>query len=105
LVASESAVRVDAFLPAPFLNPENPGGHVTVVAGRDEDYLAVQRSLARWEGPRQTRKEFKGRIAEISSRVEPLNVKFPEVLAQYSGAGPDHQKAIMERIFIIFPLL
>jgi hypothetical protein len=66
-------------------NPENPGGYITVVAGReDAEYLIVQRTRAQWEGPRQNQEQVNRRIADISSQVEPLNAKSAEVLAYFN---------------------
>jgi hypothetical protein len=65
-------------------NPENPGGHITVVTGKDDEYPVVQRSFAIWEEPRQIHEQFNRRIFEISSRVEPANAKFAEFLGRYS---------------------
>jgi hypothetical protein len=67
------------------LNPENPGGYVTVVTVRDEEYPEVQRSLALWEAPRKTHEQLNRRIAEIRSKIEPLNAKLANFLARYSN--------------------
>jgi hypothetical protein len=54
------------------VNPENPGGHLTIVSGKGEEYPVVQTSLALWEGPRQSQEQCNQRISEISRRLEPV---------------------------------
>jgi hypothetical protein len=65
-------------------SPENAGGYITVIDGRDGEFPAVQRSVSRWDGRRQLQEQLNRRIAEISSRVEPLSGKITGFLAQYS---------------------
>jgi hypothetical protein len=65
-------------------NRENPGGYLTSVCKRGQKSMDIQKSLAIWEGPRQTQEQLDRRIADISSRVEPLNAEFADFLAQYS---------------------
>jgi hypothetical protein len=59
-----------------------------LIAGKDDDeeYPAVQRTLLQCKGPRQTQEQLNLRIADISSRVEPLNTRFAEFLSRYSTA-------------------
>jgi hypothetical protein len=73
-----------SFGPTEGIDPENRGGYITVVTGRDEEYPGIRSALVLWEGLRQTQKQLNRRIFEICSPAEPLNAKFAEFLAQYS---------------------
>jgi hypothetical protein len=66
------------------LNPENPGGYVTMVSGKYESYQEVHRSLAVWEGPRRTQEQFSRRLYEIISKVEPAYAKSVEFLGLFT---------------------
>jgi hypothetical protein len=48
------------------------------------DPSVVMRSQAQWTRPRDVQEQVNRRIAEIGSRVEPLNVKIADFLAHYS---------------------
>jgi hypothetical protein len=65
-------------------NPENLGGYLTSARRRDQEFMDIQRTLARWEWPKKTQEQFSRRISDISGRVGPLNAKLADFLAQYS---------------------
>jgi hypothetical protein len=63
-------------------NPENPGGFITRVARREMDLPIPVRTQERWHRPREVQEQVNRRIAEISSKVDPLNARAADFLAE-----------------------
>jgi hypothetical protein len=49
----------------------------------DQFVMTIERSLAVWEGPRQTQEQFNRRLAEVSGKAKPLSAKFADFPVQY----------------------
>jgi hypothetical protein len=63
-------------------NPENPGGFITRAAWSETDIPLPVRTQAQWHRPREIQEQVNRRIAEISSRIDPLNARAAEFLAE-----------------------
>jgi hypothetical protein len=64
-------------------NLENPGGFITRVAESETDLPNPVRTQEQWLRPKEVQEQVNRRIAEISSRIDPLNARVAEFLAEY----------------------
>jgi hypothetical protein len=64
-------------------NPGNPGGFITRVTEGETDLPIPIRTQERWHRPREVQEQVNRRIAEVSSRVDPVNARAAEFLAEY----------------------
>jgi hypothetical protein len=65
-------------------NPENPGGFITRVAESGTELPAPVRTQEQWHRPREVQEQVNRRIAEISSRIDPLTARAAEFLAEHN---------------------
>jgi hypothetical protein len=65
-------------------NPENPWGFITRVAESEANLPVPMRTQAQWHRPRKVQEQVNRRIAEISSRIEPLNAKIADFRAEFN---------------------